>query len=233
MSVGTVSWWDGSRASQSTSLRDAFLSPVSRGTTTVASTTLTFPSEHGLNLDSESKSITSIGPIRATVVKINPVMLEVSIYVDQDLGEYNDDENHRIFYTGQQVPFTVSIPKTAGGTFTDKFYMTLGPVIAIHNTVAEGRFADGVTFGGYLKPETGKKIVLQSRAHEWYQNDSGNIVDTGNDGVGASAPNDRIRRGRQYVIVWSYNDTNLSETLPTSGCPNVDQSELLSGESVY
>jgi hypothetical protein len=64
--------------------------------------------------------------------------------------------------------------------------------------------------------------VLQSRAHEWYKNDSGVVVDTGNDAVGASAETNRIRRGRQYAIIWKYNDDVLNETLPTSGCPIVD-----------
>jgi len=220
MTISNVSWWNG-LGEETTTLSNAFLSPIKRGSgETVASLSLQFISEHGLNLS--GAYITTSGPITINTTVAAEVVLSVSIKLTEDLGRYNDGLSTRIFYTGMKVPFYVTIPKITSGNFTDTFYMTLGPVIAIHHEVASGSFADGTAFGGNLKPETGHKIVLQSRAHEWYKNDSGVVVDTGNDAVGASAETDRIRRGRQYAIIWKYNDDVLNETLPTSGCPIVD-----------
>jgi hypothetical protein len=203
MAIGNVTWWDGS-SEQTTTLKNAFLPPVSRGDNAIAKTTLTFQEGHGLNLDNVSVSVP--GPITVSSTKKNQNQIEVTIKSSKDLGIYNDNLETRIFYTGMQVPFVVDVDN-----FSDTFYMTLGPVIAFANTVASGRFADypgypnGEQFGGSLKPETGQKIVLQSRAHEWYLNNDGNIVMTLNDTVGKTALNDRTVRGRQYAIVWEYN----------------------------
>jgi hypothetical protein len=87
MSVGTVSWWNGS-SNQSSALKKSFLSPVSRGDTAVATTTLTFPSDHGLNLN--NATILVPGPISATTSVSGTNILNVTIKVSRDLGIYND-----------------------------------------------------------------------------------------------------------------------------------------------
>jgi hypothetical protein len=87
--------------------------------------------------------------------------VSVSITLSEDVGKYDDDDNHRTFYTGQMVPFVVDI-----GLFSDTVYLKLGPVISIHNAVSNGKFWNRLenkyddTFGGYLNIETGQRIVL-------------------------------------------------------------------------
>lgn len=258
MNIVAVKWHDGSSMNTETNINNALLSPVRKDEAMkifvkfrsghgldftkakyMYATTIDYRRQFNCTVAQTSGSISQSYDLELTI-STTPMALSGSTWSETwGYGMVSDNTQTRWFYTGQPISFSLYVEKTAGGMWDGEITTKLGPVIAIHNTVANGRFADyegyptGESFGGYLKPETGQKIVLQSRAKEWYLDTTNNtIADTGNDAVGASALNDRTRRGRQYVITWQYNNTGLTETASGSR-PNVDSSELVTGETSY
>lgn len=247
-----VDWWDGANyKSAGNNFENALISPVpyniSEGIGDSVGIYIKFKDEHGLNLnsanvhfdDSYSSDYNNCFELNLKHnVSLDGIVydLRISIQTKLVVSYYNDGIEPRIFYTGQPIEFDLDINYVTGGVYTYPMSIKLGPVISISHDVAKGRFADypgyptGEYFDARLKAEVGQKIVTQSRAHEWFL-DNSNVNMTGNHIVGLQNASDRTVRGRRYDIVWKYNGTELSEN---TGAPEtVPQAELLSGESPY
>ena len=135
------------------------------------------------------------------------------------------------YYTGMTMTFMLTVPRISGGTFTKDFSFTLGPVIAIHNTAASGKFTNGTTefefSGARLKPQVGQKMVAQVRAHEWIDNGSGQAVMTWNTVTGEMIQGSTNTAHHAVSVIWTYDGTTINNHTPKESVPT---DELLPSE---